>query len=205
MISILDYGMGNVKSVANMLRKIGAAVKVISMPSELLSSEKIVIPGVGAFDAGMSALDEKGLLPVLNDRVLRARVPVLGICLGMQLFANCSEEGILDGLCWVDGEVKRFDFSSTDKSLKVPHMGWNEVKPISTHPLFKGIPVPMRFYFVHSFYFSPSIKQNVLSTSYYGHDFAAAIARDNIVGVQFHPEKSHKYGMLFLKNFVELC
>jgi glutamine amidotransferase len=205
MISIVDYGMGNVKSVANMLRKIGAAIKVISMPSELNSSEKIVIPGVGAFDAGMSALDEKGLLPVLNERVLQARVPVLGICLGMQLFANCSEEGILDGLCWVDGEVKRFDFSSIEKSLKVPHMGWNEVKPIIIHPLFKGIPVPMRFYFVHSFYFSTSNRENVLSTSYYGNDFAAAIVKDNIMGVQFHPEKSHKYGMLLLKNFVELC
>lgn len=205
-IVIVNYGMGNVKSIANMLRKVGAHSEITSELSTLEKAEKIILPGVGAFDAGMRNLKKIGLLDLLNRRVIDDKVPILGICLGMHLFANLSEEGELQGLGWIDADVKRFDFAVVlNKNLKVPHIGWNEVNPAMGHSLFTGVRMPMRFYFAHTFHYICHDKTNVLATAHYGYDFTCAVVKDNILGVQFHPEKSHKYGMQILKNFAESC
>ena len=205
MIVIVDYGMGNSKSVANMLRKTGYDSQITSDPSIVEQAEKIILPGVGAFDAGMEQLRQSGLLDVLTRRVLRDKTPTLGICLGAQLFAKSSEEGVMAGLGWINADAVRFGFSQSDKSLKVPHMGWNYVNTVKKHPLFERVPEPMRFYFVHSFHFICYDESIISAKAHYGYDFACAVVKDNIMGVQFHPEKSHKYGMQLLKNFAELC
>ncbi len=205
MIAIIDYGMGNVKSVANMLRKIGHGSQITCDPLIVERAEKMILPGVGAFDSGMENLKQSGLFDILNRRVLVDKIPILGICLGMQLFAKSSEEGRKEGLGWIDADVKRFDFSQSDKPLKVPHMGWNYVTINKQHPLFEDAFEPMRYYFVHSFHHVCHNKSDVLARTKYGYNFVCVIAQDNIMGVQFHPEKSHKYGMQLLKNFVEIC
>jgi len=202
-ITVLDYGTCNVRSVANMLRKVGADSLITSDASCVASATKLILPGVGSFDWGMKHLDKKGLLSVLKRKVIEEHIPILGICLGMQLFSNTSEEGSLDGLGWIDGDVKKFNISSMNEKLKVPHMGWNYTHQVKDHFLFKDIPQPMRFYFVHSYHYVCSLRENVLATAHYGYDFTCAIVKDNIIGVQFHPEKSHKYGMQVLRNFVE--
>ncbi len=202
-ITIIDYGICNVKSVANMLRKVGADSQITSNPSDVVSATKLIIPGIGSFDRVISNLEKKGLLSVLNKKVIEERIPVLGICLGMQLFSNMSEEGSIHGPGWIEGEVKRFNFSSMKEKFRVPHMGWNYIRPARDHFLFKDIPQPMRFYFVHSYHYVCNLQENVLATAHYGYDFPCAVVKDNIMGVQFHPEKSHKYGMQLLKNFAE--
>ncbi len=205
MIGILDYGTGNVKSVMNMLRKIGAAASLVADPKGLKSVEKIILPGVGSFDAAMSELTDMGMVSVLDELVLDAKIPVLGICLGMQLFAKSSEEGKSKGLGWIDGYAKRFDFSDFEKPLKVPHMGWNFVSRQRDHFLLRDVPEPMRFYFVHSYHLVCSQEEDVLATTNYGYAFPSVLAYNNVYGVQFHPEKSHKYGMAVLRNFVEFA
>ncbi|MBN1975159.1 MAG: imidazole glycerol phosphate synthase subunit HisH [Sedimentisphaerales bacterium] len=206
MIKIIDYGMGNVKSVANMLRKAGHDFQIVSDPLTIKKAEKIILPGVGAFDAGMKLLKSSGIYDVLNRCVLVDKIPILGICLGMQLLARMSEEGKEVGLSWIDADVKRFDFSQSDQSLKVPHMGWNYVLSQNENSnLFATIHQPMRFYFVHSYHFVCNDHEDVLATAHYGYDFTCAVCKENIYGVQFHPEKSHKYGLQLLKNFLELC
>jgi imidazole glycerol-phosphate synthase subunit HisH len=203
MIVIVDYGMGNLGSMANMLRKVGAAAVVSSEPATVARAEKLILPGVGAFDAGMRQLTERGLVPLLQERVA-AGTPTLGVCLGMQLFAQASEEGQLPGLGWIDGRATRFR-PNGDARLKVPHMGWNVVQPVREHPLFADMPDEMRFYFVHSYHVVCGDERISLARATYGGDFVAAVARDNVVGVQFHPEKSHKFGMRLLRNFAERC
>ena len=205
MIAIIDYGIGNIKSVANMLRKAGHDSQIANDPFTLERADKIILPGVGAFDAGMENLEKSGLIDALTRRVFSDRIPILGICLGMQLFAKSSEEGKKAGLGWINADIKRFDFSGQSKVLKVPHMGWNYIKIEKQHPIFEGVPEPMRFYFVHSYHYSCHDKSAMLGTANYGYDFICCIAKDNIIGVQFHPEKSHKYGMKLLKNFSDDC
>ena len=151
---------------------------------------------------GMRNLKDRGIIDLLNMLVMKKDVPIFGICLGMQLFAKSSEEGKLPGLSWIDADVKRFEFSNLNKNLKVPHMGWNLVKSVTNHFLFEEVAIPMRFYFAHSFHYICHDESNIIATSHYGYDFACSIAKNNIFGVQFHPEKSHKYGMQVLKNFV---
>jgi glutamine amidotransferase len=204
MIVIVDYGMGNLGSMANMLRKVGANAAVSSDAEVIARAERLVIPGVGAFDAGMRALAERGLEPVLRERVA-AGTPTLGVCLGMQLFARGSEEGRLPGLGWIDAHARRFRPDAAVPPLKVPHMGWNGVRPLREHPLFAGMPEEMRFYFVHSYHVVCDDAESALAHAEYGGDFVAAVARDNVVGVQFHPEKSHRFGMQLLRNFAERC
>jgi imidazole glycerol-phosphate synthase subunit HisH len=204
LIVIVDYGVGNVKSIANMLARIGVESQLVSRPEGISSATKIILPGVGAFDTGMSALHERGMIESLRERVLSQRVPVLGICLGMQLLAESSEEGDLAGLGWIPGRSQRFAFPETGASLKVPHMGWNVVTPKEESPLFAAVPLPRRFYFVHSYHLVCARTEDVLPTTTYGIDFVSAVARDNVYGVQFHPEKSHKYGMALLKAFAEM-
>ena len=204
MIVIVDYGMGNLGSMANMLRKVGATAAVSSDAAAIARAEKLVIPGVGAFDAGMRALAERKLVPLLQERAA-AGTPTLGVCLGMQLFARGSEEGQLPGLGWIDAHARRFRANSGGMQLKVPHMGWNTVRPLREHPLFAGMPDDMRFYFVHSYHVVCDDPYSALAAAEYGGDFVAAVARDNVMGVQFHPEKSHRFGMQLLRNFAELC
>lgn len=204
MIIIVDYKMGNIGSVVNMLKKIGVKSKLSANPEEILCAEKLLLPGVGSFDSGMRNLQDAGLIEVLNKRVLIDRIPILGICLGMQLLMDNSEEGSLAGLGWINGEVKRFDFGLDDRNLKVPHMGWNIVNPKETHTLFKDFEPEGRFYFVHSYYAKCKYDENILGVTNYGYEFTSCIRKENIFGAQFHPEKSHKFGMKILKNFAEM-
>lgn len=203
MITIVDYNMGNSGSIRNMLKKIGVDCEITSDARRIGSASRLILPGVGSFDAGMEGFERAGLLGVLNERVLQARVPTLGICLGMQLMARRSAEGAHAGLGWIDAEAVRF--APADPSLKVPHMGWNLVRQARRAPLIDELPPQPRFYFVHSYFIRCHQEADVLLTTYYGELFHSAFHRDNIWGVQFHPEKSHKFGMRLLQNFVERC
>ena len=203
MITIIDYGLGNLGSLANIFKKLGVEAAVSSDISVIENPSGIVLPGVGSFDAGMENIKKLGLVQTLERKVLEEKTPILGICLGMQLFAQKSEEGILEGLGWIKGEVKKFDFQ--DDSLKVPHMGWNTIEIKKQDSFLRELPESSRFYFVHSYHFVCKNNDNVLATTNYGYDFPSIIRQGNIFGVQFHPEKSHKFGMQLLKNFAELC
>lgn len=202
MIAILDYRMGNVGSIQRMLKKIGEESLLTCDPDELRAADRLILPGVGAFDTGMSQLEEAAVRQVLDEIVLVEKKPVLGICLGMQLLFNRSEEGTCPGLGWTPGEVKRFDFSKNGGGFKVPHMGWSSVTPRPNTPLFKDLNAVPRFYFVHSYYAVPECEQDVAAVCTYGHEFCCAVSRGNVHGVQFHPEKSHRYGLQLLKHFV---
>jgi glutamine amidotransferase len=204
MVVIVDYGMGNLGSILNMLKKIGAAAKISGDPVDIMAADKLILPGVGAFDQGMTDLKERGLIALLNKRVLEEKCPILGICLGMQLLTTCSEEGQLSGLGWIQAKTRRFRFDGAEASLKIPHMGWNFVKPAYKSPFFDGFDQLPRFYFVHSYHVCCENPEDILATSLYGYEFTSAVKRGNIIGTQFHPEKSHKYGMQFLRNFVNI-
>jgi imidazole glycerol-phosphate synthase subunit HisH len=204
MIVIVDYGMGNLGSIANMLKKVKAEAIVSSDPSTIEKADKLILPGVGAFDNGMQKLGDLGLIPVLNNRVLQDRIPILGLCLGMQLLFERSEEGVLPGLGWITGDVVRFCIQKNEALLKIPHMGWNDIQVTQHHALFEGLETEeTRFYFVHSYYVVPAVKDDILATSYYGVEFVTVVGHENIVGTQFHPEKSHNFGMRLLQNFSE--
>lgn len=204
MIAIVDYGLGNLGSVANMLKKIGASAVVTSAPEEIRSARALILPGVGHFDEGMRRLRERSLHGILTERVMEAKTPVLGICLGIQLLARGSEEGSEPGLGWIAADVKRFSFPAGER-LSVPHMGWNEVDVVD-EPMFHAMPsTPARFYFVHSFHVVCDDPSSVAAWSTYGSRFTAAIHAGHIYGAQFHPEKSHKFGMAVLKNFVAVA
>ena len=197
MIGIIDCGMGNVGSVESMINHLGYyKTKIVTTPEGLKEVAKIILPGVGTFDNGMKNLKDSGLFNELNTQVLINNKPVLGICLGMQLLMDKSEEGKLNGLGWIKGECKKFRF--TDNSLKVPHMGWNVASPI-TNELCDN---DSRFYFVHSYYVKCDEKDNIMLKTNYGMEFVSGVSKDNIFGVQFHPEKSHKYGMDLMKKFI---
>jgi glutamine amidotransferase len=201
MIVIVDYGMGNLGSIANMVRKIGGQAVISSDTRAIESADQVILPGVGAFDMGMRNLHDRELITPLCQAVLHRKTPVLGICLGMQLLTRSSEEGQETGLGWIDGRTIRFQCNG-DSNLKVPHMGWNTVTLPKDSPLFCHMPVEPRFYFVHSYYPVCHHAEEVTALARHGHEFVAAFQRDNIFGVQFHPEKSHKFGMQLLRNFL---
>jgi len=203
MITIVDYGVGNLGSILNMLKKVGAKAQASSDPQALAKAEKLILPGVGAFDAGMRKLRETGLIPLLNELALEKKVPVLGLCLGMQLMTKRSAEGTETGLGWFDAETVRFQFGPENAHLKVPHMGWNTLDIRRPHPLVADLGPEPRFYFVHSYHVICADQADVVAYTDYGHAVTAVIARGNVLGAQFHPEKSHKFGMQLLKNFAE--
>jgi glutamine amidotransferase len=204
MITIVDYGVGNLGSIVNMLKKAGAKAQASSDPNDLRQAEKLILPGVGAFDAGMKKLNETGLVPVLNELVLDKKVPVIGLCLGMQLMTKRSEEGTEAGLGWIDAETVRFKFGAENAHLKVPHMGWNTLDICRPHPLVADLGAEPRFYFVHSYHIVCVDESDIVANTDYGYPLAAVINRGNILGAQFHPEKSHTFGMQLLRNFAEL-
>lgn len=202
MITIVHYGLGNIQAFVNIYHRLNIPVTVAQNANDLSSASKIILPGVGAFDWAMQRLQSSGMRETLDDLVLNQAVPVLGICVGMQMMARRSEEGKLDGLNWIPGEVKRFDESLFKTKTHLPHMGWNDIQP-KNHPLFKGLQAP-RFYFLHSYYFMPDTLDDVLAKTEYAQSFASAVYQQQIFGVQFHPEKSHHWGVQLLKNFAEL-
>lgn len=202
MVLIIDYKMGNVGSILNMIKKIGGEAEISDDIEKIKNADKLILPGVGAFDTGMKNLEEMNLISVIKEKALNG-TPILGICLGMQLLADKSEEGKLDGLELINGEVKKFKFDN-DKSLKIPHMGWNTISPVKEDILFNDMPPEMKFYFVHSYYFVCNDKNDELAKTSYGFDFSSMVRKGNIIGAQFHPEKSHKFGMKLLKNFLEI-
>ena len=204
MISIVDYGLGNIGAFENIYRRLGIPVMPVKSVEQLSEASKIILPGVGAFDWAMQRLSESGMMGPLDDLVQRQKVPVLGVCVGMQIMAKSSEEGRLPGLGWIDATVKRFDESILNQHAKVPHMGWNDVDVSNSCPLFSGIETPL-YYFLHSYFLEPTSETDVIGYSNYGIKFASAIACDNVYATQFHPEKSHQWGIQLLKNFAELC
>ncbi|HEX2613602.1 MAG TPA: imidazole glycerol phosphate synthase subunit HisH [Fibrobacteria bacterium] len=202
MVTLADYGLGNIQAFAHIYDRLNIPVEVATTPGQIAKAERIILPGVGAFDWAMRRLNASGLREALDERVLKGGVPVLGVCVGMQMMARGSDEGALPGLGWIDAEVRKFDASVIGDS-PLPHMGWNDVHPASSGTLFRGIEAP-RYYFLHTYYFAPDSSADVLATANYGSDFAAAVARDNVFGTQFHPEKSHQWGIDLLRNFAEL-
>ena len=203
MITIIDYGVGNLGSIQNMLKKLGAESVIATDPATIERASKLILPGVGAFDAGMNRLHESGLLPSLNKAALETRIPVVGICLGMQLMTQGSEEGQTPGLGWVPAKTIRF-VPKAGETLRIPHMGWNVVKPAKASPALSNLDAESRFYFVHSYHVHCDDRNDALLQAQYGSvSFDAAFERDNILGFQFHPEKSHRFGMALLRSFLE--
>jgi glutamine amidotransferase len=200
-ITIINYGLGNLRSVQKALERLGIRTKISSDLNEISSAEKLLLPGVGHFKKGMKNIITLGLLGILNEKVLKEKVPILGICLGMQLMTKFSEEGNVEGFGWIDAETKKFILG---KKHKIPHMGWNNIDIIKKNGFTKNISEKDFFYFVHSFYVTSVKEEDLLFKTEYGQEFVSGFNKDNIYGVQFHPEKSHDAGLQLLKNFSEL-
>lgn len=203
MIVIIDYNTGNIGSIKNMLKRLGVPSVITKETAVIENAEKLILPGVGHFDYGMKNLKTSGLIDVLNKKVLVDKTPILGICLGAQLLTEGSEEGIEKGLGWIKGKTVAFDKTKLATNQKVPHMGWTNVANYHQSKLFENILDEPRFYFVHSYHLSIENKSNCMVTANYGYEFVAGVEHENILGTQFHPEKSHKYGMKILENFVK--
>lgn len=203
MITIIDYNTGNLGSIKNMLKRLGIASQITNDIAKIEQAEKLILPGVGHFDYGMKNLHNSGVVNMLNQKVLENKTPILGICLGVQLLTEASEEGTEKGLGWIKGKTIAFDKSKLASNQKVPHMGWTDVANYNQSKLFESIEDEPRFYFVHSFHLSLENKNDCLVTANYGYEFAAGIEHQNILGTQFHPEKSHKFGMKILENFAK--
>ena len=203
MIAIVDYGCGNLGSIKNMIRKIGGEAVITSDSEEIKKADKIRLPGVGSFDTGMNNLKKSGFINVLNEKAFVEKVPVLGICLGMQLMTKGSEEGVESGLGWFDAETIKFKFEKGSKN-KIPNMGWKNVLQKKSSIYFRDMFEEPRFYFVHSYYVQSNKSEDILTTTVYGTEYVSAFEKDNLCGVQFHPEKSHKYGMKLFSNFLSI-
>lgn len=203
MIAIINYGLGNLTSILNMHKRLGIEAVITNDPNELQKADKFILPGVGHFDKGMQNLNETGLTGLLNQLILEQKKPILGICLGAQLMTRGSEEGTENGLGWVSADTIRFNFNGNGL-LKVPHMGWTDLSIKQDSPIWQDLPVNPRYYFVHTFHFKFDSTLFVTGQSTYGYEFVCAFQKENIYGVQFHPEKSHKFGMKLLENFARL-
>ena len=204
MIAIVDYGLGNIRAFENIYRSLGISASSVKTVEQLSQASKIILPGVGAFDWAIERLKLSGMAETLNDLVIKKKIPVLGVCVGMQIMASSSDEGNLPGLGWIDAEVKRFDIAKFSQKTHVPHMGWNGVSVNAKCQLFSGIDGP-QYYFLHSYYVKMNDENDVIGRTNYGIRFASAIKSSNIYATQFHPEKSHQWGITLLKNFAELC
>jgi imidazole glycerol-phosphate synthase subunit HisH len=203
MIVIIDYGMGNLRSIANMLKRIGVSAKISSNEKEILLAKKIILPGVGSFDTGINNIRQGNFENILQKKIILEKTPVLGICLGMQILGKSSEEGKLPGLGWIDAEVRKFDSTKLLPKLKIPNMGWNHIEIKRATSLVENLNNESRFYFVHSYHMVNFNEKDVVAKTEYGYEFTSIVEHENIMGVQFHPEKSHKFGMMLFKNFVE--
>lgn len=204
MITIVDYGLGNILAFANVFKQLGVPFGVATKPAELIGATKIILPGVGAFDHAMERIDSSGMREILDELVLQESVPVIGICVGMQILAGSSDEGQKPGLGWIRGHVRKFDVSNAQNRIHLPHMGWNDVSSVGDAGLFNNLESDSRFYFLHSYYFECDDEADVIATSDYSKNFCCALKHKNIYGVQFHPEKSHHYGLQLLKNFADI-
>lgn len=204
MITIIDYGLGNVQAFANVYKKLNIPFKIAKSSSDFADATKIILPGVGAFDYAMSQLQKSGMREPIDELILQRNLPVLGICVGMQMMAFSSEEGLLPGLGWINGRVKKFDTSELKPGTILPHMGWNNIMPTTDKGLMRGLNSESRFYFLHSYFFQCENKHNAMAETDYGIKFTSAVNLNNIYGVQFHPEKSHQFGIQLLKNFADL-
>lgn len=200
MIGIVNYGLGNVQAIINIYKNLGIDAFLASDRISLSRASKIILPGVGSFDWAIKSLNDSGMRSILEDMVIDQKVPVLGICVGMQMMADSSEEGSLEGLGWIPGNVKKLE----EKNLALPHMGWNDAQPKNRDTIFRNFEEDCQFYFLHSFHFLNRDPQHTLSTTVYGQEFSSSLSRDNIYAVQFHPEKSHKWGIQLLSNFAGL-
>lgn len=204
MITIIDYGLGNIKAFANVYERLNVSTKIAHNAHDLVDASKIILPGVGSFDHAMNLLNDSGMREQLDKLVCENNIPVMGICLGMQLMAKSSEEGCLPGLGWIDGEVKLFDSSKINFKTQYPHMGWNTIKHDKDNSVLNSLEDGTRFYFLHSYYFLCHNPEDILTTTNYGINYASSINKNNIYGFQFHPEKSHSNGVQLLKNFASL-
>jgi len=204
MITILDYGSGNIDAIKNIYERLNIPFEFATTKEQIIKADHILLPAVGAFDETISTLQQKDFVEVLNTKVLEEKVPILGICVGMQMLADSSEEGNLNGLGWIHGKVKKFDKNHIPSKPKIPHLGWNSIEITRDCPLFKDINPKVGFYFVHSYYYECVDKYNVICKTEYGDVFHSAVNRENIYGVQFHPEKSHDNGIQLLRNFAKL-
>lgn len=204
MITIVNYGLGNIQAFVNVYKRLHIPVAIATKKEELSGASKLILPGVGAFDHAMQRLNDSGMRASLDDAVLNKKVPILGICVGMQMLAEASDEGTLPGLGWIPGRVRGFNSLPQLADLPLPHMGWNDVNPVANCSLFAGLESDARFYFLHSYFFECRDKKHSIANAVYGLDFSCAVASENIYGVQCHPEKSHHFGVALLKNFAEL-
>nr|WP_017677345.1 imidazole glycerol phosphate synthase subunit HisH [Pseudomonas chengduensis] len=204
MITIIDYGLGNIQAFVNVYKRLHIPVSVATSADQLAGASKLILPGVGAFDHAMQRLNASGMRQTLDDMVQDHGIPVLGICVGMQMLADSSDEGVLPGLGWIPGQVRNFHSVAESSELALPHMGWNDVLPIPDSPLFQGQQEGWLFYFLHSYFFECAESAHIAATATYGARFSCSVASKNVYGVQFHPEKSHHCGVALLKNFAEL-
>lgn len=204
MITIIDYGLGNVRAFVNVYGRLNIKTKIARSAGDITGATKLILPGVGAFDYAMTLLNQSGMRSELERQVLENKIPVLGICVGMQMLAKSSDEGMLPGLGWIDGHVKRFDASKIPFKTRLPHMGWNTMHPVRENPLLSGLDEESRFYFLHSYFFVCTNASETIATTEYGLRYACAVNKGGVFGVQFHPEKSHSNGIRLLHNFAGL-
>lgn len=199
---VIDAGIGNLGAIPNMLKRVGAFATITNERRAIAQADRLILPGVGAFDPAMQTLNDLGIVDALTEKAIVERVPVLGVCLGMQLLFERSEEGNLPGLGWIPGRVVRFKLNEADRTLRVPHMGWNWVERANDAALFEGFEETPRFYFAHSYHVEPAEAADVAGWTEYGYRFAASVQHENIGGIQFHPEKSHRFGLKVFENFL---
>lgn len=204
MIGIIDYGLGNINAFLNIYKRLHIPAKRLNTPEDFEGVQKLILPGVGAFDHAMESFNNSGISEITHKKVLEEKMPVIGICVGMQMLANSSDEGKLPGLGWVNGQVKRFDESKIPFVTRLPHMGWNDVDLDTKSSIFQEFPSDPKFYFLHSYYFECANNEDRIAQADYGVTFTCAVNKANIYGVQFHPEKSHHFGVKLLENFSKI-
>ena len=204
MITLIDYGVGNIFAFQNVYKRLDIPTKIAKTAADLEDAQKLILPGVGAFDYAMEQLNSSGMRNKLDELVLEKKIPIIGICVGKEWMGNRRDEGKTEGLKWIDADILKFDESLILQRTKLPHMGWNDVNPLNDHPLFEGLEQEAIFYFLHSYYFKCNNAVDSIAISDYGIPFTSAVNTDNVFGIQFHPEKSHQYGEKLLDNFAKL-